>query len=149
MNSTFSGRAPSKIYSCHFTMLQKTSRNLYEIVAKFYLILSDFVQIHLTSIPYEINGKPWWFGDFRDNRSKLILLNSLNIRSKIWRRSLKGPHNTFEVLSYSILDLDSDLLGNPIFSPVYHQRQTLSTASPHHENNQYSWHPKIKSIKVI
>ena len=36
-----------------------------------------------------IYGNQWFSADFRGNRSYSTRLNSINIRSKIWRRSLK------------------------------------------------------------
>ena len=52
------------------------------------LILSEFKRINLTFLPPEIIRKHMVFCDFRVNRDQSILLNSLNIRNKIWKRSL-------------------------------------------------------------
>ena len=48
------------------------------------LILSEFQPIKLLLFPLE---NLWHFDDYSGNRSYLIYLNSLNIRSEIWTRS--------------------------------------------------------------
>ena len=52
-----------------------------------FLILSEFKGI-LISIPLEIIRKYRLSDGFNGNRNLLVRLNSLNIRIKIWRRSL-------------------------------------------------------------
>ena len=64
------------------------------------VLLSEFKETNQLLFPLESSDK--FSDDFRGNRSKLIHLNSLSIRSKIWRRSL-----TFAELKHPIYSTDT------------------------------------------
>ena len=54
------------------------------------LILSEFKLITQLLFPLKSSENLWLSDDFRGNRSELIGLNSLNISSEIWARSLSS-----------------------------------------------------------
>ena len=60
-----------------------------------FLILDEFKRINEVSIPLKSSKNQGFSDDFRKNRNWLILLNLLNIRSEIWRRSLMTFHVIF------------------------------------------------------
>ena len=57
------------------------------------LILRKFKQINRLIFPLESSENQRFANNFRRNRSYVICLKTLNIRSKIWRQSLTVPKN--------------------------------------------------------
>ena len=52
-----------------------------------FLILIEFKRINLLLFPLKSSESTWFSDDFRGNRSYLIRINLVNIRSRIWRGS--------------------------------------------------------------
>ena len=59
-------------------------------------ILSKFKRINIQLFPLKSSENLWFSDDFRGNNCILIRLNSLNMWSEIWRRSLNDYSWQFE-----------------------------------------------------